>query len=233
MLRHVAKPALAGTSNRLRKTDLREGITSPDIASASTAQSLPGVAHDGQYRQHQPDKADADKKRSIGSLKLEWIEALGSDKKISHATLRVAIFIALAVSQGSEEAYISIAALVDKSGVAPRHVRAAINKLRREGWLTWKRTRDANRYTLEFPVRKINEILDRQTILRDRRKEARAKGRKNGCKNGFKIIPSGDHLDIPDSPLRGSPDSPFRGSDSPNDSPYKRDSASKKGILVS
>ncbi len=118
--------------------------------------------------------ADADAKRSIGSLKLYWLEKLMSARpEIDHPTYRVAACIAFTINQGTQQARISDLTVAHKTGICPTQVRVARMKLRDLGWLIWKRTRDTNLYKLLLLERNVRDIEDRQTILRDKRKEAR------------------------------------------------------------
>lgn len=124
-------------------------------------------------------KTDADDKRSVGSMKLTWMQTIMSAyPEIDHATYRVAACIAFAVNQASRYARISSQTIADKTGVSLTQVKAARKTLRDHGWLTWKRTRDANLYRLMLLERNVSDIDDRQTICRDRRNEARKAKRK-------------------------------------------------------
>lgn len=119
-------------------------------------------------------KADADDKRSLGSIKLTWLQTIMSAfPEIDHATYRVAACIAFTVNQASRYARISSQAIADKTGVSLTQVKAARKTLRDHGWLIWKRTRDANLYKLILLERNVSDIDDRQNIRRDRRNEVR------------------------------------------------------------
>jgi biotin operon repressor len=138
-------------------------------------------------------KADTDDKSKLGHLKLSWLEALMSAyPEIDHATIRVALCIATAITQRRRRAYISKQTIADKTGVSLTRVKVALRKLRDEGWLIWKRTGDANIYELLLLPENVNDIDDRQIILRDRRNEARKTKRKR-----FREGPPTAHLNHP------------------------------------
>ena len=119
-------------------------------------------------------KADADDRRSVGSLKLNFLQTVMSAyPEIDHATYRVAACIAFTINQASRYARISDRAIADKTGVSLTLVKEARRTLRDNGWLVWKRTRDANLYKLMLLEENVSDIDDRQTICRDRRNEAR------------------------------------------------------------
>jgi biotin operon repressor len=129
-------------------------------------------------------KADADDKRTLGSLKLTWLQnVMSAYPEIDNATFRVAACIAFAVNQSSRYARISSQAISDKTGVSLTQVKEARKKLREHGWLIWKRTRDANIYRIFLLPKNVNDIADRQTICRDRRNETR-KARQQGFQDG-------------------------------------------------
>jgi hypothetical protein len=123
-------------------------------------------------------KADAEAKRTVGSLKLSWEELVIGDPTIDHATYRVGSCIAHVLSQGSRRAVISIQAIADIARVSPTQVKQGIRKLRTGGWLGRRRTRNANIYELLFPQAKINCILDWRIQCREQRAEARKERRR-------------------------------------------------------
>jgi hypothetical protein len=118
--------------------------------------------------------------KSFTSLKLDWINALMSDSKISSTAFRVGFCIIQHVNEHTGLAFVSDETISDKTATCNRQVREARNLLRDKGWLIWKRTRTANRYRLL--ANNLNAIIDEQIIKkelrierRDRRKTAEPK----------------------------------------------------------
>lgn len=161
------KPATTGVLDMRDFQSLRKARPSND----DTRRDADNIV---QFADKAAAKADTDDKRSLGSLKLTWLQTIMSaHPEIDHAAYRVAACIAFAINQASRYARISDQAIADKTGVSLTQVKVARNALRDHGWLVWKRTRDANLYKLVLLERNVSDIDDRQTIYRDRRNEAR------------------------------------------------------------
>jgi hypothetical protein len=128
----------------------------------------------------------------LGSFKLSWLESIMSAyPEIDNAALRVGLCIALALNQ-RRWAYISTKAISDRTGISVTRVKVALAKLRDHGWLIWKRTGDANVYKLLLLDKNQIDIEARQTILSDRRDEARKTKRRR-----FRDSPWAGHLKHP------------------------------------
>lgn len=81
----------------------------------------------------------------------KWIRALVEDARLSHATVRVGVHIALRINAEDREAWPATKTMAKSTGVHVRSVIRAIDAMEETGYLLMARKRNAgNRYWLRF-----------------------------------------------------------------------------------
>lgn len=81
----------------------------------------------------------------------KWIRALVEDVRLSHATVRVGVHIALRINGEDREAWPSTMTMAKSTGVGVRSVIRAIDAMEETGYLLMARKRNVgNRYWLRF-----------------------------------------------------------------------------------
>jgi len=113
--------------------------------------------------------------RTFTSQRLDWEKCLRFDPRIYPFAKVVGCAISSRASATNGTAYVSDETLADDVGCPGqlRRVRRARVLLLQTRWLKWRRTRDANVYTLLFG--RVSDFLDLMTAARDLRKERRKK----------------------------------------------------------
>jgi hypothetical protein len=114
--------------------------------------------------------------KTFTGKKLDWLRCVSFDRRLQKYPydFKVAFQIAQHVNEKRGTAFVSDAVIADKAGGGtPRNVAKARKRLSEFGWITWRRTRTANVYTLDFA--KVNDTLDTMTIWSDERRERRQK----------------------------------------------------------
>jgi DNA-binding transcriptional regulator YhcF (GntR family) len=145
------------------------------------------------YRSHTPSAAAAqaavittekdagDTIASFTSQKLDLIDAVNADARISGKAFKVLVCVAQHVSQKSGHAFPSIETISVKTRLPIRTVERALATLRTTGWVRSRRVfdhrtrRTHNRYWLLTD--NLNAILDEQVQLRDAQKAKREAAR--------------------------------------------------------
>jgi hypothetical protein len=111
--------------------------------------------------------------RTFTSQRLDWEKCLRFDRRIPPFACEVGCAIASHASATNGKAYVSDETLADEVGFTERYVRRARVRLRETRWLKWRRTGDANVYTLLFD--QVSGHLDMFITAREARKEQRKK----------------------------------------------------------
>jgi DNA-binding transcriptional MocR family regulator len=111
--------------------------------------------------------------RSFTSRKLEILDAISMDPRVTAAEFRVAYRLIQHQNAETGAIFPSQDRLASQIGVKERTVRANIAGLVKKGWLDVNRRnmRTANLYA--FKDKHVNEILDRQITLNETRKAER------------------------------------------------------------
>ena len=133
--------------------------------------------------------------KSFTSDKLDWLNALMSDGKISSTAFRVGFCIAKHINQHTGITFVSDETIGDETNISRRRIIEARNLLKNEGWVIWKRTRTANVYRLLSD--NLNAILDEQIKKSDLREERRLARR---------VVPKLTHLKSPVVPISSQHD---------------------------
>jgi hypothetical protein len=111
----------------------------------------------------------ADSNRTFTSRKLDWLDTLAFDRRLSPLAFKVGFRIIQHVNASTGRTRISDATIADEIGCPARNVYRPRILLRDTGWLTWRRTRTANIYEIKFD--NVERLLDLMTAARDVRKE--------------------------------------------------------------
>lgn len=124
-----------------------------------------------------PSTARADDKeqvRSFTSWKLDLLANAAADSAIQPYDFRVLFTIARHVNAESGRTKLSDDTIADETVSTRRNVMRARKRLKRAGWLQWKRTRSANVYGLRAD--RVNDVMDTRLLNREARQERRAEG---------------------------------------------------------
>jgi hypothetical protein len=108
---------------------------------------------------------------SFASEKFNWMDCLMRDHSLKPGAFKVGIAILQHMNAASGEAWVSDETLEAITGMSRPMVQRHRESLKAAGWLSWVRTRNANRYTPLFD--KVNAGLDAMVVERERRKELR------------------------------------------------------------
>jgi hypothetical protein len=115
--------------------------------------------------------------RSWTSRKLDWLRAINFDGRVSPLMFKIAFcIIQHANEKTARTLLLSDETIADEIGTSHRNIYRPRTTLREIGWLNWRRTRNANIYTIEF--KNVDRMLDGLTATRDQRNERR-KSREN------------------------------------------------------
>ncbi|MGY4237306.1 hypothetical protein ACVIIW_006253 [Bradyrhizobium sp. USDA 4449] len=139
--------------------------------------------------------------RSFTGDKLDWLSALSGDPRLDARAFEVGFQIAQHVNAQTGVAILSDDTISDKTGIPKRWVLRVRNALRSAGWINWKRTKTANIYwTLGG---QINQVTDRQIVLREMRQERRLK-----LRNAQQETPPVAYLKLQETPPVALPETP-------------------------
>jgi helix-turn-helix protein len=125
-----------------------------------------------------------------------------ADPRVYSEAKLVGICIMNHVNARNGQAWVSDETVADKICMSIRAVVRARKLLRQTGWLSWKRTKNANVYTPQFD--KIEIVLDALTDKRDQRQERREKRRAKTAAH----IPRVSHHRPSDTPQVSHQDTP-------------------------
>jgi hypothetical protein len=104
------------------------------------------------------------------SRKLFWLTCVNFDhSRVKPYDFRVAFVIAQHINRNTGNARLSDETIADEAGGSLRNVARARQLLREFGWLTWRRTRTCNVYSLNHD--RVSRTLDMLTASRDARRE--------------------------------------------------------------
>jgi hypothetical protein len=117
-----------------------------------------------------------DRKKQFTAAKLNWLDCVSSDRRLKPAAFKVAYAIMQHVNSETLVAWPSDETLVDVTGISRSQVVRHRESLRACGWLMWKRTKDANRYTLilDQVPEGLEYILTKRAERKERREARRA-----------------------------------------------------------
>jgi hypothetical protein len=116
-----------------------------------------------------------DRKKTFTADKLNWLDCVANDRSLKHAAFKVAYAIMQHVNSETLIAWLSDETLVDVTGISRAMVQRHRESLKEAGWLTWKRTPDANLYTPIFDrvMAGLEDILAKRAKRKERRKTRR------------------------------------------------------------
>jgi hypothetical protein len=147
--------------------------------------------------------------------KLDWLKCVAFDPRLKPYPydFKVAFQIAQHVNERTGHAIVSDEAIAEKTGGGSvRNVWNARHRLRDTGWLTWRRTRTASVYSLNYD--KVNGVLDMITVSSEARREKRRKKRataKPGDMNHSSDLDAPDMNHSSDQDMKHSADIHLRG----------------------
>ncbi|MCK1507557.1 helix-turn-helix domain-containing protein [Bradyrhizobium sp. 18] len=121
----------------------------------------------------------AELQKAFTAHKLNWLDCVVSDRRLKPAAFKIAYAIMQHVNSETLFAWLSDETLVDVTGISSAEVQRHRKSLKACGWLTWKRTGNANVYTPLFDQlpEGLEFILDKRRKrkkLREARRAARA-----------------------------------------------------------
>jgi hypothetical protein len=138
------------------------------------------LAHDrlceGQGTRRMSVSKLAAKSTTVTGRKLDWLKCVAFDPRLKSYPydFKVAFQIAQHVNERTGNAFVSDETIADKTGGGSvRNVWNARHRLRDAGWLTWRRTRTASVYSLNYG--RVNGVLDMITVSSEARHEKRRK----------------------------------------------------------
>jgi hypothetical protein len=116
-----------------------------------------------------------DRKKAFTADKFNWLDCVQNDHSLKPAALSVAYAIMKHVNAETLKAWLSDETLVDITGISRAQVQRHRESLKEAGWLTWKRTGNANHYTPLFDRVKagLDDILAKRIQRRELRKDRR------------------------------------------------------------
>jgi len=114
--------------------------------------------------------------QSFTSKKLDWLKCCCFDRRLHAYDFNVAYAIAQHINAKTGTTMLSDETIADETGGSTtRRVRRSRARLQDAGWLTWRRTRSANVYRLNYD--QIDPMLDLFIAMRDARRENRQRFR--------------------------------------------------------
>ena len=133
----------------------------------------------------------SNKTTTFTGQRLDWLKCVSFDRSIQPYDFEVAFQIAQHLNEKTATAFVSDETIADKTGGgSSRNVWNSRIRLRDAGWLTWRRTRTANVYSLNYG--KVNGVLDMITVSSDARREKQqkpAKAKKRDMKHSSYLTP--------------------------------------------
>jgi hypothetical protein len=128
-------------------------------------------------------------------MQLKWIDALLADRSINSTAFKVGVFIIQAIGN-ADSASIHGKDFADKTGGGERQIRRAISDLRSAGWISTKRTREANIYSFNCPPKpKIIKTIRKKNGSTEMGKIYFMRAGDNGAiKIGFTRSPVADRI---------------------------------------
>src|SRR5882724_4572144 len=121
----------------------------------------------------------AELQKPFTSHKLNWLDCVAIDRRLKPAAFKVAYAIMQHVNSETLVGWLSDETLVDITGISSAEILRHRKSLKACGWLTWKRTGNANLYTPLFDqmpegLRLILDKRAKRKELREARRAARA-----------------------------------------------------------
>ena len=115
-----------------------------------------------------------EKRASFTSRKLDVIDALLVDPRLSPADFKVGVALIQFLNGKTGALFPSNAAIAENVRLSERHVRTCLSKLRDAGWLRWRRGNRqlANEY--QFDLTNLEAMLDYKLSMQEGRKERKA-----------------------------------------------------------
>jgi Helix-turn-helix domain len=113
------------------------------------------------------DRNAADEVQSFTSQKLDLLNAIGADPRLTHADFHVAFWLIQHVNSNTGQCNPSQKLIAEYAHMEERSVRGCIRRLCESGWLQkCRKGRGSNHY--RFDERNVSAMLDRLTSIRDR-----------------------------------------------------------------
>lgn len=135
------------------------------------------ITHLALARQARRKAPHNSERQTFTSWKLDLQRCLLADPRLNAAAKVVAICILSHVNHESLKTWLSLETISDETCVGSRHVRRAIKPLQETGWIQIKRGNRQRANEYRFSEANINKMLDRLTILKDRREVERKRKR--------------------------------------------------------
>jgi Helix-turn-helix domain len=110
---------------------------------------------------------------SFTSWKLDIMDAMKLDRRMNGTEFRIAFCLIQHVNSVTKACFPSQELLADETGVKLRTVRASIAKLVRLRWARLTRPNRSKTNQYEFLTENVDAMLDRRTMLKDGRADAR------------------------------------------------------------
>ena|SRR6266700_606216 len=112
--------------------------------------------------------------------KLQWIEALCYDRRVTHQEFRFGVYVAMRINWKTEIWIISDATAVDETGIPRTNIYNARKKLVELGWILIGRPNKGAPYTYGLCNKNVDELLK---LRAERRHQRRKKwsGDLQGC----------------------------------------------------
>lgn len=115
----------------------------------------------------------ADDNATFTSQKLDLLDAISMDPRVTAGEFRVAFRLLQHANSETGAIFPSQDRLASQIGMKERTVRACIDGLVRKGWLHKERPNRRVPNFYRFDTTHINQVLDRQAMLNDARREER------------------------------------------------------------
>jgi hypothetical protein len=110
-----------------------------------------------------------DSAKLFTAAKGDWITCLACDARSPPYDRVIGIVVAQHINWRTGQWKLAEETIAYESGCSTRNVTRALKRLRKRGWLTWRRTLTANVYRLDFG--NVKAILERLREARDGRKK--------------------------------------------------------------
>jgi hypothetical protein len=116
--------------------------------------------------------------KEFTSLKFDWLDAVAVDPRVRAAAFKVAYCIMQHVNAQTMVAILSDEVIHDKTDISLPEVKRHRAALRDAGWLSWTRSKTANRYTPLYD--KLGAAQDLLLLKKEARDERRVQRRERG-----------------------------------------------------
>lgn len=116
---------------------------------------------------------DQSARKDFTKSKMNWVDCLLLDPRLTFAQKCYGVYVAMRINWKTSCTFVADATVADEIGMSRGHIHIARKVLVETAWLRVYRRNAGSPYTFMLDHRNVNAMLDRRTLYRDQRADAR------------------------------------------------------------